>query len=135
MEPNLRDTPLRRFNTFLWGMGLFVVFGIAILVIKYFIQDDKMFSVDDQRGKARVLKREQVEAAQAALLEYKKEGNSVQLPPSALFSLAGEILETKPSDSGIAHNKQFGDQAEVAEVEVAPATEETPQTEKEPVSE
>ena len=134
MEPNLRDTPLRRFNTFFWGLGLFVVFGIACLIIKYFIQEDKMFSVDDERGKARVVKREQVEAAQAVLLEYKKDGNSVQLPPSALFSVAGELLEIKPSDSGIPHNHLFGEQATVEETP-APAAEETPKTEEETISE
>ncbi len=107
MEPNLRDTPLRRFNTFWWGLALFVVFGIACFVIKNFFQDDEMYSADDERGKERIVKREQVEAAQAALLEFKKDGDSVQVPPSALFSLAGEILETKPADSGVPHNKEF----------------------------
>lgn len=107
MEPNLRDTPLRRFNTFWWGLALFVVFGLAIFFIRNFFQDDNMYSADDERGKERVVKREQVEAAQAALLEFKKDGNSVQVPPSALFSVAGEILDTKPSDSGVPHKKEF----------------------------
>ncbi len=109
METNLRDTPLRRFNTFWWGLALFVVFGIICFIIKNFIQSDEMYSVDDERGKERIVKREQVEAAQAALLDYKKEGNEVQLPPSALFSAASElkILETQPADSGVPHNKEF----------------------------
>jgi hypothetical protein len=132
MEPNLRDTPLRRFNTFFWGLGLFVVFGLACLIIKYFIQEDKMFSVDDDRGKARVLKREQVEVAQAALLDFKKDGDSVQVPPSALFSLAGELLETQPSDSGIPHNYLYG---EPAKVEESPAAVETPKTEEKSTTE
>jgi len=107
MEINQRDTPLRRFATFWWGLGLFVVFGLICLIIKNFIQSDEMYRADDEVGKARVVKREQVEAAQAALLEYKKEGDSVQLPPSALFSIAGEILELEPADSGVPHNKEF----------------------------
>ena len=107
MEPNLRDTPLRRFNTFWWGLGLFVVFGVVCLVIKNFILTDDPYNTDDMVGAERMLKREKVEKEQAALLEYKKDGNNVQLPPSALFGLAGEILETTPSDSGVPHNKEF----------------------------
>jgi hypothetical protein len=107
MEPNLRDTPLRRFNTFFWGLALFVVFGIICLIIKNFIQQDDMYSADDEVGKARVVKREQVDAAQASLLKYSKEGESVQLPPRALFSMAGDILDIQPADSGIPHNKEF----------------------------
>lgn len=107
MEANQRDTPLRRFNTFFWGLALFLVFGIACFVIKNFIQSDAMYDVDAEAGRERLLKREQVEREQAALLSYKKEGNSVQLPPSALFGMAGEILSTEPADSGVPHNKKF----------------------------
>jgi len=107
METNLRDTPLRRFNTFWWGLGLFVVFGLVILIIKNFIQSDERYSADDEVGKARIVKKEQVDAAQAALLEYKKEGDSVQLPPSALFGVAGDFIETKPADSGVPHNQEI----------------------------
>lgn len=109
METNLRDTPLRRFNTFWWGLALFVVFGIICFVIKNFIQDDKMYSADAEVGKARLLKREQVDAEQAALLDYKKEGESVQLPPSALFSVASELklIDTQPADAGVPHNKEY----------------------------
>jgi len=107
MEPNLRDTPLRRFNTFWWGLGLFVVFGIACFVIKNLFQSDDPYSADDEVAIERIIKREKTEDEQAALLEYKKEGDSVQLPPSALFSLAGELLDTKPSDSSVPHNKEF----------------------------
>lgn len=109
METNLRDTPLRRFNTFWWGLALFVVFGIICFIIKGFIQDDEMYSVDEERGKARIVLREQVDAAQAALLDYKKEGDSVQLPPVALFPIATElnIIDTKAADSGVPHNKEY----------------------------
>ncbi len=107
MEANQRDTPLRRFNTFFWGLALFLVFGIACFVIKNFIHNDAKYDAADEAGRARVLKREQVEKEQSALLSYKKEGNSVQLPPSALFSIAGELLGTEPEDSGVPHNKTF----------------------------
>lgn len=134
MEPNLRDTPLRRFNTFFWGLGLFVVFGIVCLIIKYFIQDDNMFSVDDERGKVRTIKREEVDKAQASLLEYKKDGDGVQVPPSALFGLAGDILETEPAESEIPHNHLFGEQAKVEETP-APTAEGTLKTEEKTISE
>jgi hypothetical protein len=109
MENNLRDTPLRRFGTFWWGLALFVVFGIACFAIKNFFTEEEMYSADAELGKARLLLREQVDAEQAALLEYKKEGDSVQLPPSALFSAATElkIIETQPSDAGVPHNKEY----------------------------
>ncbi len=107
MEPNLRDTPLRRFNTFFWGLGLFLVFGVAYLLIKFVIMGDRPFSVDSERGKAREIKHDQVKAAQAVILDYKKEGSSVQVPPSALFSMAGELLQIQPEDSGVPHKKEF----------------------------
>ena len=107
MENNLRDTPLRRFNTFWWGLGLFVAFGLAVLLLKNFIQTDEVSTADIERGKARLIKLEQVQREQAALLEYKKDGESVQLPPKALFPIASEIklLNTTPADSGVAHGK------------------------------
>lgn len=107
MENNLRDTPLRRFNTFWWGLALFVVFGVVCFVIKNFIQEDERYSVDDERGMERIVKKEEVDKAQAELIEFKKEGDSVQLPASELFGIAGEILDTQPADSGIPHNKEF----------------------------
>ncbi len=107
MENNLRDTPLRRFNTFWWGLGLFVAFGLAIFIIKNFVQTDEVSTADTARGKARIIKLEQVKAEQSALLEYKKDGDSVQLPPHALFPIASEIklLDTTPADSGVVHGK------------------------------
>lgn len=140
MEPNQRDTPLRRFNTFWWGLALFVVFGIAIFVIKSIFQSGEMYNADDELGKERIVKREQVEAAQAELLAYKKDGDSVQLPPSALFSMAGEILNMKAADSGIPHNKTFGmkalDQGDTADAATpAEATEAADTTEAEESSE
>ncbi len=109
METNQRDTPLRRFNTFWWGLALFVVFGIICFVIKNFIQADDVYSADAELGKARLLIREQVDADQAELLDYKKEGDSVQLPPTALFPVASElnIIDAQPSDSGVPHKKEY----------------------------
>ena len=107
MENNLRDTPLRRFNTFWWGLGLFVVFGLVFLIVKNFFQPEKGATVDEERGKERTIKLEKVKQEQAALIEYKKDGDSVQLPPQALFPIASEIklLNTTPADSGVAHGK------------------------------
>ena len=107
MENNLRDTPLRRFNTFWWGLGLFVIFGLAVLILKNFFQSDDISTVDQERGKERLIKYEQVQREQAALLEYKKDGSSVQLPPEDLFSIASEIklLNTTPAESAVAHGK------------------------------
>ena len=52
MERNLRDTPLRRFSTFWWGLGLFVVFAIASFFIRGCVHGEKN-DVDTARGKER----------------------------------------------------------------------------------
>ena len=107
MENNLRDTPLRRFTTFWWGLGLFVAFGLAIVIIANIVQGDEVPSADKERGKVRLLIKEQVDAEQNALLMPKKTEDKVQLPPNALFPIASEIklLNTTPADSGVAHGK------------------------------
>lgn len=97
MEPNQRDTPLRRFSTFCWGLGLFVVFAIFAFVIKgcVFTQET---DVDDQVGQDRLIKLSENTAAQKA---------AVKVDPTTLFSKAAGTLDFTPADSGQPHNKQF----------------------------
>lgn len=97
MESNLRDTPLRRFSTFWWGLALFVVFAIATFFIRGYVYDDKS-DVDTARGKERVIKLQNNQKAQDEAL--KKD-------PVELFSKAGGVLNFVPSDSGQPHNKQL----------------------------
>ncbi len=99
MEPNLRDTPLRRFSTFWWGLGLFVVFAIASFFIRGCVHGDKT-DVDTARGKERTIKFEKNKAAQ---------DESLKVDVSTLFSKAAKTLDFTPADSGQPHNKQFED--------------------------
>jgi len=97
MEPNLRDTPLRRFSTFWWGLGLFVVFAIASFFIRGCVHGEKT-DVDTARGKDRIIKLEKNKAAQ---------DESFKVDPATLFDKAAGTLDFTPADSGQPHNKQF----------------------------
>ena len=92
MEPNLRDTPLRRFNTFWWGLALFVVFGIACFFLRTFVNDE-MTDVDKERGQERLVKKDKVEAAQAAALK---------VDPTSVFSKLQNTLNAAPAASAVA---------------------------------
>ncbi len=115
MEPNQRDTPLRRFTTFWWALGLFVVFAIASFFIRGCVHSDKT-DVDTARGKERIIKLEKNKAAEA---------ESIKVDPATLFEKAGGTLNFTPADSGQPHSKQFGAAADKAPVkeEEAPAEE------------
>jgi len=97
MEPNLRDTPLRRFSTFWWGLGLFVVFAISSFFIRGCVYGEKT-DVDTARGKERLLTLEK---------NTKAQDESLKVDPATLFSKAKSTLNFTQSDSGQPHNKQF----------------------------
>lgn len=97
MEPNLRDTPLRRFSTFWWGLALFVVFGIAAFFIRGCVHGEKS-DVDTARGQERIITREKNSKAQ---------DEALKVDPTTLFSKAGGTLNFTPADSAQPHNKQF----------------------------
>lgn len=61
MEPNLRDTPLRRFNTFWWAFGLFVMFAVALCAYRCFCMDE----LDDNYDPGRSERVEKIEATKA----------------------------------------------------------------------
>ena len=100
MEPNLRDTPIRRFNTFWWGLALFVVFGIACFFIRNFVQSDEVSDADTARGIERLAKKAENDKAQAEIMDAK-------IKPSALFPDADQHLNYIPMDAGVPHNKTF----------------------------
>lgn len=64
-----RDTPLRRFTTFVWGIALFGVFGIASLIAYWSIDNSQnaYALAAEERGKVT----KEVEEAQAALIAAK----------------------------------------------------------------
>ena len=109
MEPNLRDTPLRRFNTFFWGIALFAAFAIAALVVKSFVADD-VADLESENARPRVERFKQITAEQAAERNtYKDNGDgTVQVKPEDVFGLGKEIgLLDAPQASDKKHNKTF----------------------------
>ncbi len=109
MEPNLRDTPLRRFNTFWWGLALFASFALAAVVVKNFVSDD-VVDYESQLAKPRVDRKRKVDAEQSEDLNtYKKVGNDkVQVKPEDVFALGKEMGHLNgPKPSEMKHNKQF----------------------------
>lgn len=125
MEPNLRDTPLRRFNTFWWGLALFAAFALAAVVVKNFVADD-VVDYESELAKPRIDTKRKVDAAQAADLNtYKEVGdNKVQVKPEDVFGLGKQIgLLDGPKPSAMKHNRTFGEEPAAVE---APAKEEAP---------
>lgn len=109
MEPNLRDTPLRRFNTFWWGLALFVAFALAAYTIRQFTKLDSN-PVETARSKERIERRSAIMKEQNADLNaYKDLGNgTAQVPPVEVFGLAQDIgLLDPPKASELQHNKKF----------------------------
>jgi hypothetical protein len=109
MEPNLRDTPLRRFNTFWWGLALFAAFALAAVVVKSFVAND-VVDYESELAKPRVDRKRKVDAEQAADLNtYKSVGSDkVQVKPEDVFGLGSQMgLLEGPKPSEMKHNKQF----------------------------
>lgn len=66
---NHRDTPLRRFNTFWWGLATFGLFGLVSVIV--YCATDASPDAGDLRKSGRLKVRQQVEEAEAALLKDK----------------------------------------------------------------
>lgn len=64
---NHRDTPLRRFNTFWWGLGYFGLFGLVSVIVYW--ATGKPENAEDKRKDARMEVREKVDSAQGELLK------------------------------------------------------------------
>lgn len=109
MEPNLRDTPLRRFNTFFWGIGLFVVFAITAVIVKNVVADDAV-DLESENAKPRVVRYKKITAEQNAERNtYQDNGDgTVQVKPEDVFGLGKQIgLLDAPKASEMKHNKSF----------------------------
>lgn len=109
MEPNLRDTPLRRFNTFWWGLALFTLFAASALIIKCVIADDKT-DLEGNAGLERAETLRQVTAKQLTERNtYKDNGDgTVKVKPEDVFALGKQMgLLEGPKASSQKHNKKF----------------------------
>jgi len=94
MEPNIRDTPLRRFSTFWWGSALLLGVGLIVVILRPFLAGEpeelKGYHLDEQsRSEIAKLKTEQEEL----LNETKDLGDGkAVVPPSALFEKKAKEL-------------------------------------------
>ncbi|WP_018969805.1 hypothetical protein [Rubritalea marina] len=109
MEPNLRDTPLRRFNTFWWGLALFLSFAIAAVLVKNAVQDN-VIDAETEKGKVRTETYNKIKAEQLKERNsYSDNGDgTVKVKPEDVFGLGKEMgLLQQPSASSMAHGKKF----------------------------
>ena len=100
---NHRDTSLRRFNTFWWGLAYFGLFGLVSVVV--YSVTDKSEDVDAVRAEGRMDVKNEVNAAQAGMLASKDaEGGTQQVAPATIFDemgrLAGRPARSRPADAG-----------------------------------
>ena len=95
---NHRDTPLRRFSTFCWGMAAFGSFGL-LSVIAYVSTTGDAGDADPARAVDREEIKVEVADAQSALLVEKdiEAGKTKQVPPSAVFATVGAEIEAAPT--------------------------------------
>ncbi len=95
---NHRDTPLRRFNTFWWGLAYFGLFGLVSAVV--YSVTDKSEGVDALRAEGRMEVRNEVDAAQAGMLASKEaEGGTQQVAPATIFDEMGREIKAAPKAS------------------------------------
>ena len=87
MDP-YRDNPLRRFATFWWGLGAFLIFAVGLALIWAF-QDKTPETLDDVAAKARYATKAKVEAEQSAVL-------SAEAIEAAMKKVAAELPAAKP---------------------------------------
>lgn len=98
---NHRDTPLRRFNTFWWGMAYFGIFGLVSAAVVCW--SGRSEGVEEVLKKQRLEAREAVDASQASLLIAKEveAGKIKQVPPAEVFGQVGEELQKAPAAGNV----------------------------------
>lgn len=116
---NHRDTPVRRFSTFCWGLAAFGSFGL-ISAIAYVSTSGNTNDVESVRAAGRTVINAEVAEAQSALLTEKEieAGKTKQVPPSAVFSTLGNEIKAAPKKTenfvpgSEAYNKQVAAMSE-----------------------
>lgn len=98
---NHRDTPLRRFTAFWWGMGTFGLFGILSAVVACWTGSSG--GVDAVLKQERLDARREVDAKQAALLAPKEleKGKTKQVPPEQVFGELAQELQKAPAAGNV----------------------------------
>ena len=96
-----RDTPLRRFNAFWWGLGCFGSFGLISVVV--FALSDRAPSVEQINAGNRKPVIDIVESKQADLLADKEvePGKVKQVSPEKVFDSMSDDLKKSPAASAV----------------------------------
>lgn len=96
-----RDTPLRRFNTFVWGMALFGIFGIASVIAYCWIGSPQDSVYEITSSKRLEIKRD-IDAAQEELLTGKEiDEKTKQVAPEDLFEKLAPELHKGPKKTKV----------------------------------
>lgn len=95
------DNPLVRFAAFWWGLGVFCLFGVLLIGLRfYFGNNEDSNPLEEAAATKRYEIRAEIEKAQAANFAYKsvEEGKTVQVPPHDVYTLVGQqLLAAKPA--------------------------------------
>jgi cytochrome c len=86
--PNYRDTPLRRFNAFWWGLAYFAIFG-AVSALVYWQTGKPVDAVAEARAAGRLEIKAKVDADQSKML-----------PSEGELEKMGEVIKGEPQASG-----------------------------------
>ena len=127
MDPT-RDNPILRFQTYLWGLGTFLLFAVLLAVIALFNRD-KAQTVEDAAAVARYETKATVDAAQAASLSPEAIENTM---PKVAATLAASqpVAVEKPEQivPGSATAKAIADTPAVdtTAIDAAPADADEP---------
>jgi len=101
MSSNSSDNPLIRFVAFWWALGVFSLFGVALLVAKLFFGGEAPETSDLEAAAAtkRYEAAAKVKSAQEANLAYKEveAGKVVQVHPHDVFTVVGKELVSSKS--------------------------------------
>ncbi|MEM1084779.1 MAG: cytochrome c [Verrucomicrobiota bacterium] len=99
MEPT-RDTPLRRFSAFWWGLGVISLFGVLLIILWLKSGDSELDPLEQAAAIKRYDVRATVDSSQAANLDWKvvEEESTIQTPPDAVFEMLGnQLVGSKPT--------------------------------------
>ncbi len=94
---NYRDTPLARFSTFWWGLGLLFIAFAAVIALRL-VSTDEVTDLEQDAIDIRNVKRAEVDAAQNAAFEVGvvEEGKVVRLLPADVVPALQESFLSAP---------------------------------------
>ncbi len=95
---NYRDTPLARFSTFWWGLGLLFIALAAVIALR-FVSTDEVTDLEQGAIDTRLAKRAEVDAAQNAAFEVGvvEEGKTVRLLPADVLPALQDSFLAAPA--------------------------------------